>query len=155
MLKKLKKIMIPIFLSIACGAICGKIVYNIYDKKLYNELSAEEIYLIQAGAYSNYDNMVSNTFLSNYVYYEDEDGLYKSIIGLTEDYNNIEKIKSTYKDDVVIRKYYSKDKELNKKIKEYDKKIKNTNDEKEIKQIISEMLSLYKDKNTILVQIDS
>lgn len=155
MKKKLKKVLFPIFLSVICGAICGRLVYSIYDKKLDNDINGEKIYLIQAGAYSTYDNMVTNTLISNYIYYEDDDGLYKSIIGLTEDYDNIEKIKNTYKDNVVISEYYSKDKELNRKIKAYDQKIKNTTSEEAIKNIVLEMLTLYKDKDTTLIQIQS
>lgn len=155
MKKKLKKVLFPIFLSVICGAICGRLVYSIYDKKLSDDINGQKIYLIQAGAYSTYDNMVNHTLLSNYIYYEDEDGLYKSIIGVTEDYDNIEKIKSTYKDNVLISEYYSKDKELNKKIKEYDEKIKKASNEEEIKKLVLEMLNLYKDKDTTLIQIQS
>ena len=111
--------------------------------------------MIQAGAYSSYDNMVKNTLLSNYAYFEDEDGLYKSIIGLTKNYDNIEKIKNTYQEKVYIKEYYSKDKELNNKIKEYDEKLNNIVDEKEIKNAITEMLKLYQNKNVTLIQIDS
>ena len=152
---KLKKVLIPIFLSVICGAICGRLVYDIYAKKLESDINGEKIYLVQAGAYSTYDNMVSSTMLSNYVYYEDDDGLYKSIIGLTSNYDNVEKIKSTYKDVVIVNEYYSKDKELNQRIKEYDLKLENTDKEDDIKDIVSAMLALYKDKNTTLIQIDS
>ena len=154
MRKKLKKVLIPIFLSVICGAICGKLVYQIYDKKLDEDLNGEKIYLIQAGAYSTYDNMVSNTSVNHYVYYED-DGLFKSIIGLTETYDNIEKIKNTYNGEVLISEYYSKDKELNSKIKEYDKKIKNSNSNEEVKDIVLEMLTLYKDNDATLTQVQS
>ena len=71
----IKKVFIPIFLSVICGRICGNIIYNIYDKDLSKEITGEKIYLLQAGAYSNYDNMVKNTLVNNYVYYEDTDGL--------------------------------------------------------------------------------
>lgn len=155
MKKKLKKVLIPIFLSVICGAICGKLVYGIYDKKIEADVNGEKIYLIQAGAYSTYDNMVNNTSLNNYVYYEDDDGLFKSIIGLTENYDNIEKIKSTYKDAVIISEYYSKDQELNKKIKEYDKQIQDSGSTEEVKKIVLEMLTLYKDQESTLTQIVS
>ena len=154
MIKKLKKVLFPIFLSVICGAICGRLVYSIYDKKLDVAINGKKIYLIQSGAYSTYDNMVANTLLTSYVYYED-DGLYKSIIGITEDYDNIEKIKSTYGDDVIVREYYSRDNELNKKIEVYDEKIKNTNNQDEIKNIIIEILALYKDNNNTLIQVES
>lgn len=154
MKKKLLKVLFPLFLSTICGVICGRLVYGIYDKKLETDLNGEKIYLIQSGAYSTYDKMVDHTLLSNYVYYEDE-GLYKSIIGITNNYDNIDKIKNTYNSDVLIKEYYSKDKELNDKIKEYDILINNTSDDKEIKRIISEVLALYKDRNTTLIEIDS
>lgn len=155
MRKKLKKVLIPIFLSVICGAICGRLVYQIYDKKLDDDLKGEKIYLIQAGAYSTYDNMVSNTSVNHYVYYEDEDGLFKSIIGLTECYDNIEKIKNTYTGEVLVSEYYSKDKELNLKIKEYDKKITKSTTDEEVKEIVLEMLTLYKDNDSTLLQVKS
>ena len=129
-------------------------VYSIYDKKLDEDINKQTIYLVQAGAYSTYDNMVNSTLMSNYVYYEDE-GMYKSIIGVTEDYSNIEKIKNTYKETVYVTEYYSLDIELNKKIKEYDNKMKMTSNEEEIKKIVLEMLKLYKDNNTTLLEISS
>ena len=142
-------------MSVVCGAICGRLVYGIYDKKLDEELTGEKIYLIQSGAYSSYDSMVSNVLMSNYVYYEDDDGLYKSIVALTEDYNNIEKIKNTYSSNVYVVEYYSKDEDLNKKIKEYDLQLKQTSEQSKIKEIVANMLVLYKDKNTTLTEIIS
>ena len=155
MLKKIKKVVTPIFLSVLCGAICGKLIYQIYDKKLETDIIGEKVYLIQAGAYQSYDSMVHNTSISNYIYYKDQDGLFKSIIGLTENKENIEKIKSTYQDEVLVSEYYSKDKSLNNKIKEYDKKMISTTNQEELKKIVLEMLTLYKDNDTTLTQIIS
>jgi len=155
MKKKLKKVLFPCFLSIICGAICGRIVYSIYNEKINTNVNIKKIYLIQSGAYSTYDNMVNQKLLSNYIYYEDDDGLFKSIIAVTEDYENIEKIKNTYKEEVLITEYYSNDLELNQKLKMYDQEIKKTNDKKVIKNIVKEMLELYKDKNKTLIQIES
>lgn len=152
MKEKLKKVVMPIFLSVICGAFCGKMVYHIYDQKIEKDLQGEKIYLIQAGAYSTYDNMVKNTSINNYVYYKDNDGLFKSIIGLTEDKANVEKIKNTYPADVIVTEYFSRNTELNQKIKEYDSKIKQTQTEEEIKQIVLEMLSLYKNEKQTLTQ---
>ncbi len=155
MLKKIKKVVTPIFLSVLCGAICGKLIYQIYDKKLETDIIGEKVYLIQAGAYQSYDSMVHNTSISNYIYYKDQDGLFKSIIGLTENKENIEKIKSTYQAEVLVSEYYSKDKNLNNKIKEYDKKMISTTNQEELKKIVLEMLTLYKDNDTTLTQIIS
>lgn len=154
MIKKLFKVVIPIFLAVLCGSICGKLVFSSYDKKIIEDLSSKKIYLIQAGAYSNYDNMVNNTLLSNYVYLKD-DGLYKSIVGLTLNKNNIEKITNTYNGEVIITEYYSKDKSLNKKINEYDKKIETTTNDTELKKIVLEMLELYKDNDSTIIKVVS
>ena len=134
-----------IFISILCGAICGNIVYKIYEKKIDIELNGEKIYLIQSESYSTYDSMISNTLMNNYIYFKDSDGLYKLVIALTKDYDNIKKIKNTYTDDIIITEYYSKNNLLNQELKEFDQKLKQANTEEEIKKIIEKMLILYKD----------
>ena len=154
MKKKLYSFFTPILLSVIFGVFCGKIVYDMYDKKIEEDISGKKIYLVQAGAYSSYDNMVKNSMLSNYIYYEDEDGLYKSIIGLTLDYDNLDKIKNTYKENVLVREFYSKDIDLNKRIEEYDRKLKNTTNNDEINDIIDKVLELYKGKNNTLDKVN-
>lgn len=153
--KKLFKVIVPIFLAVLCGSICGKLVFNSYDQKIIEDLNSKKIYLIQAGAYSDYDNMVNSTLLSNYVYYHDEDGLYKSIIGITLNKNNIEKITNTYNGKVIITEYYSNDNKLNNKINEYDQKIEKTIDNEEVKKLVLETLELYKDNDSTIIKVVS
>lgn len=149
----LKRSIIPIFLSIICGFICGKIVYKIYLGNSDIAYDGKLIYLIQSGAYSSYDNMRANTIGYNYVYYE-EDDLFKTIIGITKNEENIEKIKNTYGKEVIINKYYINDQKLNNKIIEYDKKLLKETEEEQIKKIIIEMLNLYKgEEDTTLIKI--
>lgn len=155
MKKWIKKVVISITLAVICGSICGKIIYSIYSEKLDTDIKGKKVYLIQSGAYSSYDNMIENTNISNYVYYKDDDGLFKSIIGITGNYNNIDKISKTYSKDIVINEYYSKDNELNKKIKEFDKKIENSSNQEEVKKQVVEMLSLYKDNKSPLIAVVS
>ena len=151
-----RKVVIPISISVICGFICAKLVYEVYDYKIEEEVNGHKIYLIQAGAYKTYDNMINNTSLNNYVYYEDEDGLYKSIIGITENKDNIDKIKNSYGKEVLVREYYSKNDEFNNKIKKYDNDLSKLNDNKEIQKKVLEMLKLYKDDNNkTLVKISS
>lgn len=155
MKRKIKKVLVSCVLSVLCGSICGKLLYGVYDKRIEADIYGEKIYLIQAGSYDNYDNMVKNTSFSHYVYYKDEDGLFKSIIGLTENKDNINKLKSIYNGDVSVLEYYSNDLELNKKIKEFDNKLVHITNGEEIKNLTLSMLDLYKDKNATLKQITS
>jgi len=149
----LKRAMIPIFLSIICGGICGRMVYKIYlgDNDLVYD--GNLIYLIQSGAYSNYDSMRANAINYDYIYYE-EDNLFKTVIGITKNEENIEKIKKIYGTDVIINKYYSEDEILNSKILEYDNKLSKEEDDDKIKEIVVEMLNLYKgDDNQKLIKV--
>lgn len=154
-MKNIKKMLFSLLLAVFCGACCGRVVYSIYDKELVDDVGGNKLYLVQSGAYSSYDNMVSKTNVSNYVYFEDSDGLYKSIVGITGDSGNIEKIKNTYGGDVLVVEYYSNDRELNDRIREYDLQMKATGDGNEVKGLVDEMLALYKGKNRTLVQLKS
>lgn len=154
MIKKLFKVVLPVFLSVVFGALCSKMLFSNYDfDNLKNEfIEGKKIYLIQIGAYKDYDNMVSNTMISNYVYYQDADGMFKSVVGVTENKDNVEKIKRIYDGEVVVSEYYSNDKELNIKLGKYDELLENLSDSKDIKEIVLKMLELYKDNESILVQ---
>ena len=155
MLKKLFKVVLPIFLAVLFGCFSAKIVFSNYDNKIPTTINGKKVYLIQSGAYSNYDNMVKNTLVNNYIYYQDDDGLYKSVIGITENQDNIEKIKSTYKGNVIITEYYSTNQNLNTKLHEYDLLLSKTTDNNELKKIILQMLELYKDNDFTLTKIIS
>lgn len=149
----IKRAMIPIFLSIICGAICGRMVYKIYLGDSDLAYDGNLIYLIQSGAYSTYDSMRANAINYDYIYYE-EDELFKTVIGITKNENNIEKIKKIYGSEVIVTRYYSDDDLLNSKIFEYDNKLSKETDEENIKKIISEMLKLYKgDDSQKLIKI--
>ncbi len=147
-MEKTKKVMIPIFLSVICGSICGSVVYNIYASKANYELSNSKVYLVQAGAYSSIDNMKANTMATNYVYYED-DGMYKAIIGITKDYDNLEKIKSIYNGETIVSEYYLNDKKISDELGELDKKLKEESDNDKAKAIIDDMLNIYKENDNV------
>jgi len=143
----LKKAVVPIFLSIVCGSLCGRVVYGIYlgdDNLSFNN---NLIYLIQSGAYSSYDNMRANTIGYDYVYYE-EDDLYKTVIGVTKNMDNVEKIKKIYGREVIVSEYYSNDNNLNNLLSQYDYNLLNETDDTKIKEIVIEMLNLYKEEDT-------
>lgn len=155
MVKKLFKLVLPVFLSVLFGGICGKLIFSNYDVNINKNLSGKKVYLVQNGAYSNYDNMVSNTLVNNYIYYQDDDGMFKSIIGITVDKKNVDKIKKIYDGDVIISEYYSNDKELNDKLNKYDELLSEVEEVNDIKEIVFKMLELYKDNESVLIQVIS
>ena len=152
MKERLKKIFVPIFLSVICGGVCGRLLFSIYEEKASNVLNSNVIYLLEDSSYDDYDSMKASS-LSNYIYYNDN-GKYNAIIGITKNEENIKKIEKIYNKELSIKKYLLNDKEMINKINEYDKEIENSDNEENIKKIVLEMLELYKDRDDIkLVKI--
>lgn len=144
----LKKMIIPLILSILFGYFCGNFVFKIYKEKTDAILDSTKVYLLQTGAYTTLDSMKKNTTLKNYIYYQD-DGLYKTIMAITKDKDNINKIKKIYNEDIIINEYYPDNPTINSQIKKYDIELKNTSDNSKIQEILDEMLKIYQESNQI------
>lgn len=148
MKSKLKKIVIPIFLAVICGFLCGRLMFNIYEEKGSSTLNSNVIYLLLDTSYNNYDEMKASTISSNYIYYEDK-GKYNVVVALTKNEDNISKIEELYNKKLTINKYLINDEEIINKLNEYDEKLSNSTNNDEIKDIIRDMNSIYKDKEDI------
>ena len=98
-------IFVPLLVSIVCGFLCAKIVYNVYGDDVENNLKSSKLYLIEGDKYLTYDNMRKENNGSNYIYYNDGTG-YKTVLGITRYEKNIDKIKSLYSDDLNVLEYY-------------------------------------------------
>ena len=88
----IKKVFTPIIMGVILGSICGKIAYKIYSDDLENKFSTKKVYILEYGTYNTFDNMKEDNNQNNYIYYIDNNQ-YKSIVGITKNENNIEKIK--------------------------------------------------------------
>lgn len=141
-------IIIPLVISMLFGFICAKLVYKVYDDEIENKLSSSKLYLIQNGEYITYDNMREENNGNNYVYYKDEDG-YKSIVGITKDVDNINKIKKLYSDNVSVSEYYISNELLNNKQNEYDSLLSNTEDINQVREVVDNILNLYREEDAI------
>lgn len=142
---KIQKIVFPIFLSVLCGFICGRLVYSIYDDKESKILSSNIIYLLEDGSFEDYDTMKASSISTNYVFYED-DGKYNTVVAMTKNKDNISKIEKAYNKELKVTEYLLDNKEISNKIEEYDNILVNTEDAEEIKKIVIKMIEIYKDK---------
>lgn len=120
------------------------LIFSLIIFKHYNakETEYEELYILQIGAYKNYDNVIKNTLeLENYIIYQEKD-LYKIFIGITMDDEIFDKLKTIYADNITTFKKVIKtnDEKFIRNIKDYDELIKNTNDSKSLNLIIKEEL---------------
>lgn len=148
MKNKIKKIVVPIFLAVFCGFLCGRLMFSIYEEKGSSVLDSNIIYLLEDSTYNNYEEMKANTLSSNYIYYED-DGKYNVVVALTKEYDNIEKIEGVYNKKLKLRRYLLNNNEIISKLDEYDRKLKETTSSEEIRNIIIDMINVYKDKEDI------
>ena len=145
---KIKKVVTPIFLSTLCGCVCGRLMFSIYEDKGSSLLNSNVIYLLQDKSYDDYDSMKASVISSNYVYYE-EDGKYKRVVAMTKNKDNIEKIREVYDNELSIEEYLLDNDDINNRLEEYDVRIENTISNDEIKDIIVEMINIYKEEDDI------
>ena len=148
MKNKIKKVVIPIFLSVVCGTICGRLMFSIYEEKGYNILNSNTVYLLEDSIYEDFDTMKANTISANYIYYE-EDGKYNAVIAMTKNKDNIDKIKKVYNKELKVTEYLLNNEEINTKIEEYDNRLLSIDNTDEIKELIVEMINIYKDREDI------
>lgn len=148
MKKMLVGILVPIFFAVVVGFICGKIVYDYYKDAIYDDLSSSKLYLIENGKYDNYNDMREDNSDNNYVYYMDEDG-YKTVVGITQNINNVEKIKKLYNNQVKVNEYYVNDFEFVDKQSEYDDLLVNADNAYDVKEVLDNILNLYRSDDSI------
>lgn len=115
------------------------IIYRYYTKTTKKETS---IYLIQAGAYKDYNNLSEAT--KNYENYiiRKEDDLYKIFIGVTKDEDVYSKLTSIYLKDKENYKKVLKvtNEEFEQNLTTYDKLIKNTDNLQNINIVVKASL---------------
>ena len=148
MKKIIKGLFIPLVVSTSFGFVCAKLVYSVYKDDIDSKLSSSKIYLLQNGEYTTYDNMREENSGNNYVYYVDND-IYKSVVGITRDYNNIEKIKSLYSEDLFVSEYYLSNEMIDDKQIEYDLMLSNSEDMREVREVIDNILNLYREEDIV------
>ncbi len=140
--------MFPIFIAVLFGFIGGRFVYKTYKDNLYDSLSSSRLYLIENGTYDSIDNMREENSTNNYIYYKDNNK-YKTVVGITNNYDNIAKIKSLYSDNLAVEEYYIETNSVDTRQLEYEKILSSTNDLKEVKEAVDNILNLYRSDDTI------
>lgn len=148
MKKIIRSILVPLIIAIVFGYVGGRFVYKTYRNNLYDSLRSSRLYLVQNGEYDSIEDMREENSSNNYVYYKD-DNKYKSVVGITKDYDNINKIKSLYRDNLSVLEYYVANDILDSKQDEYEKKLNNANDLLEVKEAVDNILNLYRSDDSI------
>lgn len=148
MRKKILGLLIPIVIAVFFGYVCGKFIYKTYKDNIDGDLRSSRIYLVENGKYNSYEEMRESNDSNNYVYYVDDEG-YKTVVGITRDYNNIDKIKKIYSDNLSTEEYYIPVEYMNNKQNEYDVMLEETDDVYKIKEVVDNILNLYRSDDSI------
>lgn len=148
MKKKIKGVLVPVFIAVLMGFIGGKYIYHTYKDNLYDTLTSSRLYLIENGEYDNIDDMREDNSGINYVYYKD-DNKYKTIVGITKNYKNIEKIKSLYNDSLSVLEYYVANDILDSKQDEYERELTESTEDYKVREAVDNILNLYRSDDHI------
>lgn len=148
MKKRIKRIVMPIFLSVLCGFVCGRLMFSIYEEKGEDILDSDMVYLLKDNSYNDYDSMKASVLSNNYIYYEDN-GEYNAIIAITKNRDNIDKIKKCYDKELVVMEYLLSDKDISSKLEEYDIELSKANDKEDIMFIVGNMIDTYNGKEDV------
>lgn len=151
MKKKLLGAMSSIFLSVILGVLCGYLVYSTYSKETEYLVSNNIIYMLEYKEYNDYDSMKLANINEDYTYYEDDSNYY-TIIGFVSSKDNLDKILNIY-GDVKLVKCYIDNNDFYDIISVYDKKIAETDDEVEIKEILNSMIEYYNNNRVEISKI--
>ena len=136
-----KQVLIVILFGSLVGYLFGSILFHNYKGNKYINEDGN-IYYLQYGVYKTRESALLNTKkLNNYTIIETDEKYYV-YLGVTEDYNLALKLQNYYKDKNIytyIRSDYVENSETLEKLKEYDNKLKDSDDEK----ILSVMKEIF------------
>lgn len=138
-----KNIIIVIVLGILTGFLFGNLIYKNYSGIEYLNEDGN-IYYVQYGVYTSQDAALSNASnLDNYLIQEMDDKYYV-YLGVTTNYNTALKIQNLYNEQDIhtyIRSDYVSNSETLNKLKEYDLKLEDLEQEEDIQEVIKEIFS--------------
>ena len=148
MKKIINGVVIPTVIAVFIGFILGKYVFKTYKDNLYDELRSSRLYLLESGEYDTIDEMREENNSNNYVYYM-EDNKYKTVVGITNKYDNVDKIKSLYSNKLNVMEYYIPNDSIDNRQIEYDNRLLATEDGGEVREIVDNILRLYRESDSM------
>ncbi len=144
------KSILPAILCILVGFFMSNFMFQQYDKKGAEKVSYEKnnVYFFQIGVYSSLENMKESLKNVETYIYEQTDKLFYAYVGMTKESANLEKLEGYFKDLGYV--IYRKEKKVSnlafhEVLAQYDLMLKETEDTKTIKTIMSQVISKYEE----------
>ena len=147
----MKNYIVPIISALLVGFLLAKFMIDQYDKKenlktIFN--NSNTLYFIRQGIYSDKESMEKNMTDFSYYIYNLEDDKYHTYIGIKSSKKNSQKLKDFYEKlgyITYIKEINISSKSFMEVLEQYDKLLENTDEEKTIKAICSQVLSKYEE----------
>ena len=138
------KFLISIIIVVILGIVSAKSVYSL------SEYADEEnmYYFLQLGVYENLDNLNEDTKnIDDKIVLKENNNFYV-YVGISKNKNNLKKISNIYKNlgyNLLIKNKPIVSEEFKVNLEQFDKLLKQTKDEEELKKITSVILSSYQE----------
>lgn len=145
------KVIFPMLLCIIIGFFMGKFMFSQYDDKEDLKLVTDtgtNLYFFQQGVYSNEESMKQNTMNLPYYIYSIIDNKYYVYVGISKDEKNTEKLKGYFNSlgyNIYVKEIKIDNDAFMVVLDQYEEMLKNTDDDKSIAAIISQVLAKYEE----------
>lgn len=145
----MKKILIPLISAIAIGLILGLYVFSQYEKDL-NTISQEDetIYILQAGVYSNEENVKKYTTKVNYYITHHDGNYYRVYVAITHNKDLVDRLEECFVskgNDIYVREQKINNLEYLELLRQYDLLLQSSSGDDELLQIEKQVLSKYEE----------
>ncbi len=146
----MKKYLFPVTVSLLIGISMAYFIIKQYEGMpiLAVSSNAENLYYIERGVYSDYENMENNMKdFTDYIY-NTENNQYHTYIGITTNKENALKIQNYYKTlgyDTNLVEKITDNKEFINILRQYDELLSKTDDSESIKTICNQVLAKYEE----------
>lgn len=146
------KFLFPLISAIVIGFLLGKFMFNQYDSKskiktVFND-RGEKVYFLQQGVYSSKESMEKNTASFDSYIYDLIDDKYYVYVGITKNEKNVEKLQGFFKDMgyiIYVKEFNIDNVSFLESLENFDTMLSNTDSNKTIKSITSQILSKYEE----------
>ena len=139
----MKKYFLSIFMCIIVGVLLSRILFNQYNTNLAFK-NEEKAYFFLIGKYKNMEDFKDSNKYDSYIYIKTKDGYYIYTAITKDNYEKVQNYmdrlgyKTTVEEKNVNSKFLSR-------LKEYDDRLKETDNTLDIKRIISDILKSYEE----------
>ncbi len=144
----MRKIFFMCLITVVLGCVSGKIIYDKISNIYAYTKSDNTVYLLQLGVYDSKESIKEDVKDIDDLLVVKEKNNYYVYVGISKYKSNLKKISRIYNDlgyNLYLKEEYIDDEMFLNNLKEFDKMLKKSSSDEEIKSICSIILSSYEE----------